>query len=1299
MPAEDWRSARPPLRFRESQRQTTEGPACLYAASLHSGVNFMRIPLLIPSPLKTAALLILFFSVALPCRPQQTTSTTPKPANYKPAPKRLNAQDVQRVLNSKHSQPPVCNAVASSCNPIPQLTALSPTGNITPGSAGFTLVISGSDFVPGAVVQWDYNPLATTFVSSAQLTATVTPDLLAAPSVANIAVMNPTPGGGTSASLSLTIGQNPAPSVSFIFPFSVPVGTGDTTLFLIGSGFTDASVVTWNGQNLPTTFFDNTFISTIVPESFLARPGAAELSVFTPSPGGGTLAPELFPITVPVQTNDLAYDPQLGKLIASVPGAAGSSGNSLRLIDPQTGAVGPAFFVGSEPGRVVLSDDGQFAYTGLAGSPSVARLNLSSLASDLTFFLGPALSFGEPVGPNYPRDLAVIPGQPHSVVVSRKSVEIDPSSTGLAVFDDGVQRSNTTSFFNPLVGPITFGGSPSLLFGFNDNDGGFDLSQFQINASGISLINSTSGLFHGFNTYLVYSSGRLYGSDGNVVDANTEALLGSFPLPAGAAQFDSVAPDPVSGVTSLLSQDFSLNVFLTAYDQTSFQPLVNLPLTGISFPSFVNFDQPIIGSLVRWGSDGLAFRDEGGQVYIVRSKLLVPRGNPQPIENALSPVGVADGAPAFVLDVQGSNFVPGSTVNWNGLPRPTTFISDSELQAAISTSDVVAPQLAAITVSSPAPGGGSSAPLSFTVGSNPVPQLLAVSPTTIQANGPGFTLSVTGRGFVPGSMIASNGSPLATFFDDSEHLHAPLFAATVKGPNAITVVNPAPGGGVSNQHILNVINNNPIPSVFSILPESAAVGTNGLVVTVSGFNFTADSIASWDGVALGTSFVNPTQLNLTIPPALLANFGTGHIFVSNPAPGGGSSNETLFPVYLQLPFANDMIYEPFTRRLYMAMSDYNGAGPTLLSVDPATGALGTPLPLPGNPEVLAASDDGQFIYIGLNPQPLIARFNVPAQTIDSQFAPACPFAFSLAVMPGHPHTIAAACNGVTGIYDDGVPRQVTFSAANGIVAFGSDSSLFMNSLGEPGSNIYHLAVDANGVTLDASGTGAAPPIFALGLTSAFGEVITPDGQVIDPNSLNIIGLMAGQNPDAIITVQADESVGRIFGGSRTFFGFVNSTAYAFDPLHYQLLASLNMPGPTGSVSVLPRLLRWGQDGIAFQGEPGLFAQTHLYSVQSPSFVLPQLASPNPVPSLSSLSPATVSAGSPNLRLQINGSNFARGAVVSLNGMVRETVYVSATELIADLPAADLVKPGLLAVTVANPVPGGGNSTAFNLPVQ
>lgn len=1225
--------------------------------------------------------------VPRPVTPQSTN------ANFKPAPKRPTAEDVQRLLNSKSPKPPVCNAVSAKCNPIPRLSALNPSANIAPGSAPFTLVVTGGDFVPGAVVQWDYNPLATTYVNSGQLTAVVTADLLASPNVANIAVLNPIPGGGTSASLSLTIGDNPPPSFFFIYPSFVPVGTGDTTLYFSGSGFTDQSVVTWNGQNLPTAFYDNTFISAVVSAAGLAKPGAAELSVFTPSPGGGSIPPELFPITVPLQTNDLAYDPQSGKLLASVPGAAGISGNSLRFIDPNTGVVSSAYFVGSEPNRVVLSDDGQFAYTGLVGSPSVIRFNLKSLVPDLNFSLGLSTTFGENIGPNYARDIAVVPGQPHSVVVSLRSVEIDPNSTGIAAFDDGVPRANSTSFYS---GSLAFAGSPSQFFAYDN--GWYSLGRYQLDPSGVTLLDSTNyGPFSALTPCISYSASRLYGCDGTIVDAASEAPLGSYPLPNGASQFNSVVPNAAPGASALLAQDFSLNAYLSTYDQSSFQQLSAFRLTGISFPNFVDFNQPFVTSLIHWGTDGLAFRDIGGQIYFFHSKALFTQGNPVPAANILSPAGSPAGAPPLVLDVQGSNFVAGSIVTWNGVLKPTTFISNSELQAQLGAADLALPGIAAVAVNSPAPGGGLSASLFFTVGNNPVPQLETVSPTTIAANGPSFTLSVTGRGFVPGSTIAWNGYPVSTVYDNSGHLHAPMFSPSTKGPSAVTVINPAPGGGVSNKLIVNATHNNPVPFIFSISPESAPMGSSTLGVTISGYNFTIDTIAYWNGAPLGTNYLSPYQLAVTVPASLLARLATGHVTVSNPLPGGGSSGELLFPVYLSLPFAEDMVYEPFTRKAYLAMADYHGTGPALLSVDPATGAQGNPISLPGNPVVLALSDDRQFLYIGFNPQPLIARFNLSTQSVDLQFSPAC-IPFSLAVMPQHPRTIAAVCNGVTAIYDDGVMRPVTANVT-GILAFASASSLFENAGGEPGSNIYRLAVDANGVTLAASGNGAAPPFFSLGLATGFGRVITPDGQVIDENSLQVLASLSGQNPDQLITVAPDESVGRIFGGSHTFFGFVNQTAYAFDPYHYQPLAALSIPGPYGAVSVLPRLLRWGQDGVIFQGEAGLFGQVSLYSVQSPSFVLPQPSSPNPVPALSSLSPAKVSPRSPNLRLHVHGNNFARGAVALLDGQLRETFYVSPTELVADLPAADLRASGTAQISVANPAPGGGHSQPLDFQIQ
>lgn len=153
--------------------------------------------------------------------------------------------------------------------------------------------------------------------------------------------------------------------------------------------------------------------------------------------------------------------------------------------------------------------------------------------------------------------------------------------------------------------------------------------------------------------------------------------------------------------------------------------------------------------------------------------------------------------------------------------------------------------------------------------------------------------------------------------------------------------------------------------------------------------------------------------------------------------------------------------------------------------------------------------------------------------------------------------------------------------------------------------------------------------FSPMVSAEFGEVLTPDGQVIDPLSLNILGALAPPAPDALVSVLPDEGVGRVFGGAYGSFNFVNATAYAFDPDHYRSLASLSVPEPYGTVGILPPLIRWGRDGIAFQSAPGFFGQPRLYSVESSSFVLPHPTSENPTPVLVSLAPATVSLSPPD----------------------------------------------------------------------
>jgi hypothetical protein len=82
--------------------------------------------------------------------------------------------------------------------------------------------------------------------------------------------------------------------------------------------------------------------------------------------------------------------------------------------------------------------------------------------------------------------------------------------------------------------------------------------------------------------------------------------------------------------------------------------------------------------------------------------------NPVPHLSTVTPTAVAPGTGPFTLTVYGANFVPDAVVNWNYRPRSTTFVSAREVQAQILATDIANPTAGYITVTNPAPGGGSS---------------------------------------------------------------------------------------------------------------------------------------------------------------------------------------------------------------------------------------------------------------------------------------------------------------------------------------------------------------------------------------------------------------------------------------------------------------------------------------------------------------------------------------------------------------------------------------------------------------
>jgi hypothetical protein len=90
---------------------------------------------------------------------------------------------------------------------------------------------------------------------------------------------------------------------------------------------------------------------------------------------------------------------------------------------------------------------------------------------------------------------------------------------------------------------------------------------------------------------------------------------------------------------------------------------------------------------------------------------------------------------------------------------------------------------------------------------------------------------------------------------------------------------------------------------------------------------------------------------------------------------------------------------------------------------------------------------------------------------------------------------------------------------------------------------------------------------------------------------------------------------------------------------------------------------------------------------------------NPAPSISSVSPSSVTAGGAGFALTVDGSGFVSASLVYWNGGQRQTSYVSSGELTAMINAGDIASQGSATVTVVNPGPGGGTSGGVTVAIQ
>jgi hypothetical protein len=179
--------------------------------------------------------------------------------------------------------------------------------------------------------------------------------------------------------------------------------------------------------------------------------------------------------------------------------------------------------------------------------------------------------------------------------------------------------------------------------------------------------------------------------------------------------------------------------------------------------------------------------------------------------------------------------------------------------------------------------GGQSSP-----SPDSTPVISSISPANISAGNGSFSLTVNGSNFNSGSTVRWSGSSRTTQYVSRTQLTAVITASDVSegGIWTITVRNTSPSIATSNG--INFSVNNPVPSITSINPSSVKAGSASITLIIYGRNFIPGSSVQWGDTVKTADYINSTRIAVSLTPGSVAS--TRSVSVSNPAPGGGTSN-------------------------------------------------------------------------------------------------------------------------------------------------------------------------------------------------------------------------------------------------------------------------------------------------------------------------------------------------------------------------------------------------------------------------
>ena len=266
--------------------------------------------------------------------------------------------------------------------------------------------------------------------------------------------------------------------------------------------------------------------------------------------------------------------------------------------------------------------------------------------------------------------------------------------------------------------------------------------------------------------------------------------------------------------------------------------------------------------------------------------------NPIPVLGNVTPGSFSEGSTTVTVD--GSQFIYGAQISWNGAAVPTTWVSNTELVAQIAEPT---PGTYPLTVTNPNPGSASAPPIPLKVGPGQVVLQLQINGDSdvrvsnsitfgLTVNGtdnPAVTVAIngiTGGNAQVGTVKAGNGNITYT---------AP---AVVPTPSNIVQLSITSVDDPSVSTAQNISVMNPIPILTAATPNSFAPGGSTSIV-LTGLQFINGAQVLVNGAPVPTTFSSGSQLSATVD---ISQPGNLDLQVLNPAPGPAESDDLIATV-------------------------------------------------------------------------------------------------------------------------------------------------------------------------------------------------------------------------------------------------------------------------------------------------------------------------------------------------------------------------------------------------------------------